>query len=84
MQAVVIGPPKPPMIPVQGSVKGEVISSTFDEPAVRHVQVAETDLTTRFIRRIAKLWAEVFEPGVIGLIVALGQGGSSALLSGGR
>ena len=26
---------------MQGSVKGEVISSTFDEPASRHVQVAE-------------------------------------------
>jgi transcription termination factor Rho len=26
---------------MQRSVKGEVISSTFDEPAVRHVQVAE-------------------------------------------
>src|SRR5712672_262832 len=26
---------------MQGSVKGEVISSTFDEPAARHVQVAE-------------------------------------------
>src|ERR1700738_3975473 len=27
---------------MQRSVKGEVISSTFDEPAARHVQVAET------------------------------------------
>ena len=26
---------------MQRSVKGEVVSSTFDEPAVRHVQVAE-------------------------------------------
>jgi len=26
---------------MQRSVKGEVISSTFDEPAARHVQVAE-------------------------------------------
>src|SRR3990167_4456684 len=26
---------------MQRSVKGEVISSTFDEPAIRHVQVAE-------------------------------------------
>ena len=26
---------------MQHSVKGEVVSSTFDEPAVRHVQVAE-------------------------------------------
>ena len=26
---------------MQRSVKGEVISSTFDEPAMRHVQVAE-------------------------------------------
>ena len=26
---------------MQRSVKGEVISSTFDEPAQRHVQVAE-------------------------------------------
>ena len=26
---------------MQGSVKGEVIASTFDEPATRHVQVAE-------------------------------------------
>ena len=26
---------------MQRSVKGEVISSTFDEPATRHVQVAE-------------------------------------------
>jgi transcription termination factor Rho len=26
---------------MQRSVKGEVISSTFDEPASRHVQVAE-------------------------------------------
>ena len=26
---------------MQRSVKGEVVSSTFDEPATRHVQVAE-------------------------------------------
>jgi len=26
---------------MQRSVKGEVVSSTFDEPAVRHLQVAE-------------------------------------------
>ena len=26
---------------MQRTVKGEVISSTFDEPATRHVQVAE-------------------------------------------
>ena len=26
---------------MQRSVRGEVISSTFDEPAMRHVQVAE-------------------------------------------
>jgi len=26
---------------MQRSVRGEVVSSTFDEPAVRHVQVAE-------------------------------------------
>ena len=26
---------------MQRSVRGEVISSTFDEPATRHVQVAE-------------------------------------------
>ncbi len=26
---------------MQRSVKGEVVSSTFDEPAMRHVQVAE-------------------------------------------
>ena len=26
---------------MQRSVKGEVVSSTFDEPASRHVQVAE-------------------------------------------
>ena len=26
---------------MQRSVKGEVISSTFDEPAMRHVQVAD-------------------------------------------
>src|SRR5207249_5466885 len=28
---------------MQRSVKGEVISSTFDEPAARHVQVEEID-----------------------------------------
>ena len=26
---------------MMGSVKGEVVSSTFDEPAVRHVAVSE-------------------------------------------
>jgi len=36
---------------MQRSVKGEVISSTFDEPASRHVQVAEMGLETakRFV-----------------------------------
>jgi transcription termination factor Rho len=28
---------------MQRSVKGEVVSSTFDEPAVRHVQVARSN-----------------------------------------
>jgi transcription termination factor Rho len=32
---------------MQRSVKGEVVSSTFDEPAVRHVQVAKSFLTRR-------------------------------------
>ena len=31
---------------MQRSVKGEVISSTFDEPAARHVQVAELELNS--------------------------------------
>lgn len=32
---------------MQRSVRGEVIASTFDEPAYRHVQVAEMVLEKR-------------------------------------
>lgn len=34
---------------MQRSVKGEVVSSTFDEPAVRHVQVAEMVIERRSV-----------------------------------
>ena len=32
---------RPEEVTMDRSVKGEVVSSTFDEPAARHVQVAE-------------------------------------------
>jgi len=37
---------------MQRSVKGEVISSTFDEPAARHVQVLRWGL-----RRLSDWWS---------------------------
>lgn len=39
------------------SIKGEVISSTFDEPAVRHVQIAE--ITIERARRLVELGKDV-------------------------
>ena len=41
---------------MQRSVKGEVVSSTFDEPAVRHVQVAEMviEKAKRLVGRVPK------------------------------
>ena len=37
---------------MQRSVKGEVISSTFDEPAARHVQV--TDMVLEKAKRLVE------------------------------
>ena len=37
---------------MQRSVKGEVISSTFDEPATRHVQV--TDMVIEKAKRLVE------------------------------
>jgi len=40
-RALIVAPPREEVTDMQRSVKGEVVSSTFDEPATRHVQVAE-------------------------------------------
>ena len=41
---------------MQRSVDGEVISSTFDEPATRHVQVAE--MVIEKAKRLVRTWKE--------------------------
>src|SRR5213075_2715385 len=47
---------------MQRSVKGEVISSTFDEPASRHVQVAEMVILLDSITRLARAYNTVVPP----------------------
>lgn len=44
---------------MQRSVKGEVVSSTFDEPATRHVQVAEMviEKAKRLVEHKKKMWS---------------------------
>ena len=46
---------------MQRSVNGEVISSTFDEPAVRHVQV--TDMVIEKAKRLTEHILEVGRKG---------------------
>src|ERR1039458_3686202 len=45
---------------MQRSVKGEVISSTFDEPAARHVQVAE--MVIEKAKRLARAYNTIVPP----------------------
>ncbi|KAK3584180.1 hypothetical protein CHS0354_035261 [Potamilus streckersoni] len=40
-RSLIVAPPRTEVTDMKRSVRGEVISSTFDEPATRHVQVAE-------------------------------------------
>ena len=45
---------------MQRSVKGEVVSSTFDEPAARHVQVAE--MVIEKAKRLVEHWPRRGDP----------------------
>ncbi|KAG1702747.1 Transcription termination factor Rho [Nymphon striatum] len=51
---------------MQRSVKGEVVSSTFDEPAVRHVQVAEMviEKAKRLVEHVVPSSGKVLTGGV--------------------
>ena len=63
------------------SVKGEVVSSTFDEPATRHVQVAE--MVIEKAKRLGRAWKGRCDP-CLTLLPALGRAYNTVVPSSGK